>query len=145
MEEVRSELKKQEQEIDPIRWATLINHIDESRRAIPEAIRQAYCIVVTVSEKNEVQAIKITPSDDPLFQTIKSDPRFPYPGNRGYCRGSITRRALCALERRRTFPSGEDLVGAFAQFPHLPKMLKSTSYSGYVDRWVYSRHVYSAA
>jgi len=122
-EEVRSELKKQDQEVDPIRWATLISYIDKSRRAIPETIKQAYCIVVTVSEKNEVQAFKITPGDEPVFQTIKSDPRSRIQDT------SVTAEALLPGGPYELWREGEssrrvkDLVGAFAQFPHLPKML----------------------
>lgn len=120
-EEVRSELKGQE--IDPIRSAMLTTYIDEARRAIPEAIKQAYCIVITVSEKNEVQAFKITPGDVPLFQTIKSDSRSRIQDT------AITAEALLPGGPYELWKDDEtsrrvkDLVGAFAQFPHLPKML----------------------
>ena len=120
-EEVRSELKGQE--IDPIRSAMLATYIDDSRKAIPEAIGQAYCIVITVSEKNEVQAFKITPGDEPLFQTIKSDSRSRIQDT------AVTAEALLPGGPYELWKNGEtsrrvkDLVGAFAQFPHLPKML----------------------
>ncbi|MCG7852096.1 MAG: hypothetical protein MIO92_06205, partial [Methanosarcinaceae archaeon] len=120
-EEVRSELKGQE--IDPIRSAMLATYIDDSRKAIPEAIRQAYCIVITVSEKNEVQSFKITPGDEPLFQTIKSDSRSRIQDT------AVTAEALLPggpyelWREDETSRRVKDLVGAFAQFPHLPKML----------------------
>ncbi len=120
-EEVREELK--DQEIDPIRSAMLINYIDDSKRAIPEAIKQAYSIVITVSEKNEVQAFKITPGDEPLFQTIKSDSHSRIQDT------AVTAEALLPGGPYELWKNGEtsrrvkDLVGAFAQFPHLPKML----------------------
>jgi len=120
-EEVRSELKGQE--IDPIRSAMLATYIDDSRKAIPEAIGQAYCIVITVSEKNEVQAFKVTPGDEPLFQTIKSDSRSRIQDT------AVTAEALLPGGPYELWKNGEtsrrvkDLVGAFAQFPHLPKML----------------------
>ena len=120
-EEVRSELK--DQEIDPIRSAMLATYIDDSRKAIPKAIGQAYCIVITVSEKNEVQAFKITPGDEPLFQTIKSDSRSRIQDT------AVTAEALLPGGPYELWKKGEtsrrvkDLVGAFAQFPHLPKML----------------------
>ncbi len=72
-EEVRSQLK--DQEIDPIRSETLSASLEDARKKIPEAIQQAYCIVVTVSEKNEVQAFKITVGGEPLFNTIKAESR----------------------------------------------------------------------
>jgi len=120
-EEVRSELKGQE--IDPIRSAMLANYIDDARKAIPEAIRQAYCIVVTVSEKNEVHAFKIPAGDEPLFQTIKADTRSRIQDT------AVTAEALLPGGPYELWKEGEssrrvkDLVGAFAQFPHLPKML----------------------
>ena len=120
-EEVREQLK--DQEIDPIRSAMLANYIDDARKAIPEAIRQAYCIVVTVSEKNEVQAFKITPGDEPSFQTIKADSRSRIQDT------PVTAEALLPGGPYELWKKDEksrrvkNLVGAFAQFPHLPKML----------------------
>jgi transcriptional regulator with XRE-family HTH domain len=120
-EEVRSQLK--DQEIDPIRSETLSASLEDARRKIPEAIQQAYCIVVTVSEKNEVQAFKVTVGGGPLFATLKAESR--------------TRIRETAISADALLPGGpydlwregetsrrvKDLVGAFAQFPHLPKML----------------------
>lgn len=119
--EVQNELK--DQEIDPIRSAMLVNSIDETRKAIPEAIRQAYCIIVTVSEKNDIHAFRITIGDNPLFQTIKSDSRSRIQDT------AVTSEALLPGGPYELWREGEvsrrvkDLVGAFAQFPHLPKML----------------------
>jgi hypothetical protein len=122
-EEVREELKGQE--IDPIRSAMLTTYIDDAKKAIPEAIRQAYCIAITVSEKNEVQAFRIIPDDEPLFQTIKSDSRSRIQDT------AVTAEALLPGGPYELWKEGEasrrvkDLVGAFAQFPHLPKMLNT--------------------
>lgn len=127
-EEVRSQPQIREQnleETDPIRWQTLISSLEESRKKIPEALQQAYSIVVTVSEKNEVQAFKVTVGSEPLFTTIKKDKR--------------ARIEETAISAEALLPGGpydlwrddetarrvKDLVGAFAQFPHLPKMLNS--------------------
>src|SRR5574338_454915 len=63
------------QEIDPVRSAALSAYLRESQRRIAEAIQQAYCIVVTLSEKGEPQAFKLSVEDAPLFQQIKNDPR----------------------------------------------------------------------
>ena len=59
---------------DTIR-ALLRGHIENARKKIPEAVLQAYCIVVTVSSKGEIEAFKITPEDKPLFEIIKADKR----------------------------------------------------------------------
>ena len=74
---VRDDIKKQQKDgnIDPARAQTLQIYIDKAKGKIPEAIRQAYCIVVTVSEKDEVQAFKITVNDEPHFNAIKGDKR----------------------------------------------------------------------
>ena len=46
--------------VDVARLQTLKINIDKAKGRMPDAIRQAYCIVVTVSDKDEVQAFKIT-------------------------------------------------------------------------------------
>ena len=122
-EEVRSQLK--DQPIDPIREQMLSSETAAARRRIPEAIRQAYSIVVTVGEDNVVHAFKIVVTDDPLFTIIKADKR--------------ARIQETAINSDAMLPGGpydlwregeharriKDLVGAFAQFPKLPKMLRS--------------------
>jgi hypothetical protein len=120
-EEVRSQLKTQE--LDPIREQTLATKLDNARKAIPEAIRQAYCIVVTVSDKNEAQAFKITVGSEPLFNLIKADPKSRIQ------EAAVSAEAMLPGGPYDLWHTGEtarrfkDLVGAFAQFPHLPKML----------------------
>jgi len=66
----------QNQEVDQSRLEKLNDNLKKDEQKIPEAVQQAYSIVVTVSEKNEVQAFKITvKSDEPLFNLIKADGR----------------------------------------------------------------------
>lgn len=76
-ETVRDDLKKQEEggSVDAARIQTLAMNIEKAKGRVPEAIRQAYCIVVTVSDKNEDQAFKIPVTDEPHFTTIKADKR----------------------------------------------------------------------
>jgi len=121
-EEVREQLKGKE--VDLLRRNAMQASLDEARKKIPEAIQQAYCIVVTVSEKNEVQAFKIKVEGIPLFQAIAEEPK--------------TRISKAEINAEAMLPEGpydlwregedsrrvKDLAGAFAQFPHLPKMLK---------------------
>jgi hypothetical protein len=82
-------------------------------------------VVVTVSEKNEPQAFRITLAADPHFNTIKSDKRARVQDT------AITAEALLPGGPYDLWRSGEtsrrvkDLAGAFAQQPHLPKMLRS--------------------
>jgi len=126
-EVVRDEIRKQQKDgnVDPARAQTLQINIDKAKGRMPEAIKQAYCVVVTVSEKDEVQAFKITVTDEPHFTLIKNDKR--------------SRIQDTAIEAEALLPDGpynlwrtgessrrvKDLGGAFAQLPHLPKMLKA--------------------
>ena len=73
-EEVQSQLK--DQDVDLIRRETLAANLETAKKRVPEAVQQAYNIVVTVSEANEVQAFKLTlDTSRPLFEQIKSDAR----------------------------------------------------------------------
>jgi uncharacterized protein DUF499 len=120
-EAVRVELSKQE--IDPIREETLNANIEGSKKKIPDAIVQAYCIVVTLSDKNDVQAFKVAAGDDALFTRVKANPQSRIQET------AITSEAMLPGGPYDLWREGEtsrrvkDLVGAFAQFPQLPKML----------------------
>jgi hypothetical protein len=126
---VREDIKKQQKDgnVDPARAQTLQINIDKARGRIPEAIKQAYCIVVTVSEKDEVQAFKITVNDEPHFITIKGDKRSRVKDT------AVTAEALLPEGPYNLWRAGEtsrrvkDLAGAFAQLPHLPKMFKASA------------------
>jgi len=126
-ETVRDEIKKQEQEgsVDAARMQTLLISLEKAKGRIHEAIRQAYCTVVTVSEKNDVHAFKLTVTDDPHFTTIKADKRARIQDT------AITAEALLPGGPYDLWKTGDtsrrvkDLAGAFAQLPHLPKMLKA--------------------
>ena len=121
-QEVRDQLKGQQ--IDPIREQMLADEIRTASKRIPDAIRQAYSIVVTVNETNDIHAFKIVVTDEPLFTIIKADKR--------------SRIQETAISAEAMMPEGpydlwredeqsrrvKDLVGAFAQYPKLPKMLR---------------------
>lgn len=126
-EMVNAELKEQQKDghVDVARMQTLAINLDKYKGRIPDAIRQAYCTVVTVSEKNEAQAFKINVTDEPHFTIIKNDPRSRIQDS------SIAAEALLPGGPYDLWREGEtsrrvkDLSGSFAQLPHLPKMLKS--------------------
>jgi Protein of unknown function (DUF499) len=120
-EEVRSQLKRQE--VDPIRLAMLEANLAASRKRVPESIEQAYCIVVTVSEKNDVQAFKVTVGGEPLFQVIKTDSRARVQESAVSAEALLPGGPYDLWREGETTRRLKDLVGAFAQFPHLPKML----------------------
>ena len=124
-EEVRSMLS--DEKIDPIREQMLRGYIDSARNAIPGAVHQAYCIVVTVSDKNEAQAFKVAVNGEPLFAKIKKDSKARIEET------AISAEALLPDGPYNLWRPGEtsqwvkNLVGAFAQFPHLPKMLSRSA------------------
>jgi hypothetical protein len=128
-EVVREEIKKQQKDgnVDPARAQTMSINIDKARGRIPDAIRQAWSIVVTVSEKDEVQAFKITVTEEAHFNIIKGDKRSRMQDT------PITAEALLPDGPYNLWRPGEtarrvkDLAGAFAQLPHLPKMLKASA------------------
>jgi len=128
-ESVREDIKKQQKDgnVDPARAQTLAINIEKAKGRIPDAIRQAWCIVVTVSEKNEAQAFKITVTDEPHFNTIKTDKRSRMQDT------PVTAEALLPEGPYNLWRKGEtarrvkDLSGAFAQLPHLPKMIKASA------------------
>ena len=119
--EVRELLKGQS--VDPVRQQMLASEMESARRRIPDAIQQAYSVVVTVNESNDVHAFRVAVSDEPLFVIIKADRR--------------SRIQETAISSEAMLPGGpydlwregensrrvKDLVGSFAQFAKLPKML----------------------
>ena len=113
-----------EQPIDPLRQQMLASETQAARARIPDAIRQAYSIVVTVNEANEIHAFKIAVSGDKLFATIKADRRARIQDT------AISAEAMMPggpYDLWREDESGRrvrDLVGAFAQNVRLPKMLR---------------------
>jgi hypothetical protein len=130
-EEVRSELRQQNlEETDPIRWQTLLGNLEESRKKIPEAIQQAYRVVVTVSERNEVQAFKVTVGGEPLFTLIKQDSRSRIQDTPISADALLPGGPYDLWREGETSRRVKDLAGAFAQLPHLPKMLNRQAILG---------------
>ena len=121
-EEVRAQLKGQD--VDPIRSQMLESYLDAARKQIPDAIRQMYSMIVTVSQNNDVQAFKIVVTSEALFNIIKADKRARIQET------AITADALLPggpydlWRDDETVRRVKDLVGAFAEVPRLPKMLK---------------------
>ena len=120
--EVEDQLK--DQPIDPIREQMLATETELASRHIPEAVKQAYSIVVTVNESNEIHAFKIAVAGEPLFTTIKADKRARIQET------AISSEAMMPDGPYNLWGEGEssrrvkDLVGVFAQLPKLPKMLR---------------------
>ncbi|MDR0827625.1 MAG: DUF499 domain-containing protein [Desulfovibrio sp.] len=127
-EQVLFTLRQQGQDaVDPVRMSTLTSQKSAAEGKVGEAVKQAWCMVVTLSEKGDPQCFKLTVSDAPHFAAIKQDQR--------------SRVFDTALNAEALLPDGpyelwrqgddfrrvKDLYTAFAQFPQLPKMLKTTA------------------
>ena len=109
--------------VDPFQAERLRRRLEEARERVPEIVRQAYAVVVTVNEHNDVQAFKLAAGPGPLFPAIKNDER--------------ARIKETAVDAETLLPDGpydlwrddddarrvSDLVGAFARYPRLPKLL----------------------
>lgn len=135
-EEVSLQLK--DQPLDPIRADLLAGKRDTARKRIPEAIQQAYCIVVAVSDKNEAQAFKVSVNSRPLFQIIKDDARSRIQDTAISAEAMLPGGPYDLWREGETAHRVKDLVNAFAQRPQLPKMLSrkailDTLVSGCVD------------
>lgn len=123
--EVKAQLSSQA--VDPVRSSMLDSAVSGSKKDIADAIRQAYCIVVTRGSDDSVVAFKVTVDPaKPLFTTIKEDsksritdvalaPDALLPGS-----GSGFDLWRVDEDRRRV----KTIVGAFAEQPKLPKMLR---------------------
>ena len=121
-EEVQSQLEGRS--VDAVRRERLNQRLRGARQRVPDAVRQAYRIVVTVSAEGAEQAFKLPGAAGPLFLEIKGDER--------------TRIRETPVDAEALLPEGpydlwregepsrlvKDLAGAFARYPHLPKMLK---------------------
>ncbi|MDP2954249.1 MAG: DUF499 domain-containing protein, partial [Chloroflexota bacterium] len=109
---------------DALREALVKGYVAQARGKIPDAVVQAYNVVVTVSDKGEIEAFRLVTGEEPLFEAIKKDKRARIQES------AVRPDALLPEGPYSLWRSGEtsrragDLVGAFAQFPHLPKMLR---------------------
>ena len=133
-EEVQAQLKGQPE--DPVREDRLAAWTAATRRRIPETIRQAWTVVVSVNPENRIQAFRVTIGSDPLFVTIKADRR--------------SRIQETAINAEALLPGGpydlwrddepsrrvKDLASAFAENPRLPKMLRAQEILATIDRGV---------
>ncbi len=119
--EVEEQLKGQD--IDVNRKQLLDIEKSKASRRITDLVRQAYCIVVTVSDKNEVHAFKVVVGDDPLFNTIKLDKQARIQETAVSAEALLPGGPYDLWREGETAHRMKDLVEAFAQFSQLPKML----------------------
>ena len=111
--------------VDLLQSERLRKRLEEARRRVPETIRAAWCIVVTLNEQGQAQAFRLPADGGPLFAQIKADER--------------SRIKETAVDAEALLPDGpydlwqendderfvSELVRAFARNPSLPKFLKA--------------------
>ena len=119
--EVRELLK--DQPVEENREKKLSDETAEAEKRIPDAIRQAYSLVITVNEQNEPLAFRIAPSNEPLFSTIKADTRARIQDTEISAEAMLPGGPYDLWREGKDFRRAKDLVTAFAQNPKLPKML----------------------
>ena len=114
-----------EHTVDPLQGERLRKRIEEARRRVPDTIRAAWCIVVTLNESGETQAFRLPADGGPLFAQIKADDR--------------SRIKETAVDAQALLPDGpydlwqendearfvRELTRAFARNPRLPKFIKA--------------------
>ena len=133
-EDVQAQLK--DQGPDPVREKRLANWTAEARKRIPDAIRQAWTVIVSVDPKNKIKAFRVTVGANPLFVTIKEDKRSRIQEN------AINAEALLPGGPYDVWRDDEpsrrvkDLASAFAENPRLPKMLRVQEIFATIDRGV---------
>ncbi len=121
---VGEELARGGHKLEATRQQNLLSYTAAAAARVTDTIQQAYCIVVSVSETDDVQAFKLQPTSGPLFSAIKADRRARIEET------AISPDALLPGGPYQLWRDGEDsrwakdLIGAFARFPHLPKMLR---------------------
>ena len=121
-EEVRSQLKDQPE--DTLRDARLATSVEQARKRIPEAVRQAWSMVVTVNEQNKVQAFRLTVGSEPLFSTVKADKRARIQDTPVSAEAMLPGGPYDLWREDEPARRVKDLLTAFAENPRLPKMLR---------------------
>jgi hypothetical protein len=113
--------------VDAQRMQRLTVELEKAKKLVPDAIRQAWCMMVTVSETNDVQAFKLGITDDSLFTTLKSDPRSRLQETKITAESLLPDGPYDLWQKSDKLRRVKDLAGAFAQLPHLPKMLNASA------------------
>ncbi|PSR20354.1 MAG: hypothetical protein C7B45_15335 [Sulfobacillus acidophilus] len=113
-------------EVDATRQHLLHTYQKDANEAIADLVKQSYAVVVTVGKDGTPLAFKMTvDTTRPLFEQIKNDPRSRIQDT------AISADAILPGGPYELWKSGDtarrlkDLVGAFADVPALPKMLRS--------------------
>ncbi|MDD9873633.1 MAG: DUF499 domain-containing protein [Deltaproteobacteria bacterium] len=113
------------QAIDPTRAERLRIETRHAKSRAEGAVRQAYSIVVTVNIENEAHAFKLSADSNALFDAIKTDEKSRIQEGEVNAEALLPGGPYDLWREDETAHRVQDLVGAFARYPNLPKMLKA--------------------
>ncbi len=121
-EEVRRQLDGKDG--DPVREDMLASWTEAARKRVPEAIRQAWTVVVTVGSGNEIEAFKVPGGTEPLFAAVKADRRSRIRETEISAEAILPGGPYDLWRTGETSRRVREIAGAFAENPKLPKMLR---------------------
>ncbi|MCF7789456.1 MAG: DUF499 domain-containing protein [Prosthecobacter sp.] len=125
-ERVAAALKDQLKDgVDPSRLQKLTSELDTAKKRTPDAVRQGWCMVVAISDKDDVHAWKLQTTDEPAFVSLKNDARSRIQDTAVSADALMPEGPYNLWHEGDTVRRVKDLAGAFAQLPHLPKMLNT--------------------
>jgi hypothetical protein len=105
------------------RLSTLMAYLNDTKNAVPQIIAQAYCVVITLSEKGEPIAFKVDVSSGSLFDAIRQQKMSRISGSKVSSSALLPDGPYDLWQKGDRSRRVSDIVGMFAQFPHLPKMM----------------------
>ena len=133
-EDVQAQLN--DQAPDPLREKRIANWLADARKRIPDAIRQAWTIVISVDAENKIQAFRVTVGANPLFVTIKEEKRSRIQEKEINAEALLPGGPYDVWRDDEPSRRVKDLVSAFAENPRLPKMLRAQEILATIDRGV---------
>ncbi len=112
--------------VDPVRLSTLTSQKAAAEGKVGEAVRQAWCMVVTLSDKGDPQCFKLNVSDAAShFAAIKQDTRSRVFDTALNAEALLPDGPYDLWHQGDNFRRVQDLYEAFARYPQLPKMLRT--------------------
>ena len=123
-EDVNARLTKPGVSVDPLRGERLRRQLRGARQDVPGVVRQAYGIVVTVNEENDVHAFKLPASGRLLFEEVKAHRKARITDTPVNAEALLPDGPYNLWRQDEESRFASQLAGAFARYPHLPKVLQ---------------------
>lgn len=122
-EEVEKQLR--DKKVDPVRSAKLRRNLQRARERVPETVRHAYSIVVTVNNDGTLLAFKLPSAREPLFLRIKNDERSRIKETEVDAEALLPGGPYDLWRKNEKTRLVKDFAAPFARNPRLPKLLNS--------------------